>query len=386
MRLVLASTSPRRAELLTAAGVPFTVEPVAADETAQEGERPEPYVRRIALAKSPPAGPPPPNTVILTADTAVTIDGPRSASRETNVDAARMLTRLSSRTHRVLTAIVLSHAAGRMEDLPVTNVTFHPLGPETVSWYLASGEPYDKAGAYAIQGLASRFVARIEGSYSNVVGPPGCDGVPAAGGRTCGRHLGSRRRHTAVMPIDAARKRIPRLGVARNPYVTQNQEDWGLRSVVLVLALGGLFYTTLSEGTEYYKHVDEVMRAPDQWYGKRLQLHGFVEKGSILHKPDTLDYKFKIHSNGAVVPASDSGIVPDTFKSDAEVVVKGTLGPTGFAIEPNGVMAKCPSKYEPGKAAPRVASPGAGSIPNVAAAQPALRVRKTTCAGQAGTR
>jgi septum formation protein len=83
-----------------------------------------------------------------------------------------MLTRLSSRTHRVLTAIVLSHTSGRMEDLAVTNVTFHPLSPEAVSWYIASGEPYDKAGAYAIQGLASRFVARIEGSYSNVVGLP----------------------------------------------------------------------------------------------------------------------------------------------------------------------------------------------------------------------
>jgi septum formation protein len=172
VRLVLASTSPRRAELLTAAGVPFTVEPVNADETAQEGERPEAYVRRIALAKSLAAGPPPPHTVILTADTAVTIDGLLLGKPRDERDAARMLTRLSSRTHRVLTAIVLSHAAGRMEDLAVTNVTFHPLSPETVSWYLASGEPYDKAGAYAIQGLASRFVARIEGSYSNVVGLP----------------------------------------------------------------------------------------------------------------------------------------------------------------------------------------------------------------------
>jgi septum formation protein len=172
VRLVLASTSPRRAELLTAAGVPFTVEPVNADETAQEGERPEGYVRRIALAKSVAAGPPPPHTVILTADTAVTIDGLLLGKPRDERDAARMLARLSSRTHRVLTALVLSHAAGRMEDLAVTNVTFHPLSPEAISWYLASAEPYDKAGAYAIQGLASRFVARIEGSYSNVVGLP----------------------------------------------------------------------------------------------------------------------------------------------------------------------------------------------------------------------
>jgi cytochrome c-type biogenesis protein CcmE len=134
----------------------------------------------------------------------------------------------------------------------------------------------------------------------------------------------------------------------------------GMTSLVLLLALGGLFYTTLSEGTEYYKHVDEVMRQPDQWYGKRLQLHGFVEKGSILVKRDTLDYKFTVHTNGATVPATYRGIVPDTFKSDAEVVLKGTLGPNGFTVEPNGVMAKCPSKYEAsgGGAAPK-AAPGA---------------------------
>jgi cytochrome c-type biogenesis protein CcmE len=136
----------------------------------------------------------------------------------------------------------------------------------------------------------------------------------------------------------------------------------GITSLVLVLALGGLFYTTLSEGTEYYKHVDEVMQAPDQWYGKRLQLHGFVEKGSILVKRDTLDYKFKIHSNGSVVPATYRGIVPDTFKSDAEVVVKGTLGPNGFVVEPNGVMAKCPSKYE----ASGAGSPAAKATPGAA--------------------
>jgi cytochrome c-type biogenesis protein CcmE len=120
----------------------------------------------------------------------------------------------------------------------------------------------------------------------------------------------------------------------------------GITGVVLAIALGGLFYTTLSEGTEYYKHVDEVMGQPDQWYGKRLQLHGYVEKGSILRKRDGLDYKFKVHNNGHVVPATYSGIVPDTFKDEAEVVVKGTLSPAGFAVEPNGVMAKCPSKYE----------------------------------------
>jgi cytochrome c-type biogenesis protein CcmE len=92
------------------------------------------------------------------------------------------------------------------------------------------------------------------------------------------------------------------------------------------------------------------MAQPSAWYGKKLQLHGFVEKGSILIKQDTLDYRFTVHNNGARVNASYRGIVPDTFKSDAEVVVKGTLGPDGlFVIERNGVMAKCPSKYEAAK-------------------------------------
>jgi cytochrome c-type biogenesis protein CcmE len=123
-----------------------------------------------------------------------------------------------------------------------------------------------------------------------------------------------------------------------------------LTTVVLVGAFTGLLYSTLQDGTEYYKHVDEVMTDPAQWYGKKLQLHGFVVDKSILRKRDSLDYRFKIQSNGHVVDATYSGIVPDTFKDSSEVVLKGTLGPDGFAVAPNGVMAKCPSKYEPGKA------------------------------------
>jgi cytochrome c-type biogenesis protein CcmE len=121
----------------------------------------------------------------------------------------------------------------------------------------------------------------------------------------------------------------------------------GLTTVVLVGAFSGLMFLTLAEGTEYYKHVEEVMTQPSDWYGKRLQLHGFVVKDSILRRPDSLDYKFRIESNGAVVAASYTGTVPDTFKGGAEVVVKGRLGPNGFQVEKDGVMAKCPSKYEP---------------------------------------
>ena len=127
----------------------------------------------------------------------------------------------------------------------------------------------------------------------------------------------------------------------------------GITVGVLVLAFTGLLWVTLSEGTEYYKHVDEVMASPENWQGKQLQLHGFVVANSILVKPDTLEYKFKVQSNGRVIDASYTGIVPDTFKDrpgeEAEVVLKGQLKSSGFHVDPNGVMAKCPSKYEAAK-------------------------------------
>ena len=122
-----------------------------------------------------------------------------------------------------------------------------------------------------------------------------------------------------------------------------------LTTIVLLGAFSGLLYSTLRDGTEYYKHVEEVMGEPEAWYGKRLQLHGFVVKDSILRRRDSLDYRFTIESQGAVVDARYTGIVPDTFQNNSEVVIKGTLGSDGFDVAPNGIMAKCPSKYEPGK-------------------------------------
>jgi cytochrome c-type biogenesis protein CcmE len=121
----------------------------------------------------------------------------------------------------------------------------------------------------------------------------------------------------------------------------------GATVLVLGLAFGGLMYSSLSEGTEFYKHVDEVMANPGAWQGKRLQLHGFVVEKSILRRPDTLDYRFQVQSNGKVLPVRYTGVVPDTFKDGAEVVLKGRLGPDGFAVDRDGVMAKCPSKYNP---------------------------------------
>lgn len=127
----------------------------------------------------------------------------------------------------------------------------------------------------------------------------------------------------------------------------------GLTAVVLTLAFSGLLWSTLREGAEFYKHVDEVMVSPEEWEGKRLQLHGFVVANSILVKPETLEYKFQVQNNGKVVNATYKGIVPDTFKDrpgeEAEVVMKGELTPTGFRVAPNGITAKCPSRYEAAK-------------------------------------
>jgi cytochrome c-type biogenesis protein CcmE len=134
----------------------------------------------------------------------------------------------------------------------------------------------------------------------------------------------------------------------------------GLTVLVLGLALTGLLRATLREGTEYYKEVGEIAVNPEVWHSKRLQLHGYVVRDSILRKRDSLDYRFKVTNKVGeathVVNAQYTGIVPDTFGDDAEVVLKGTLGPDGFRVAPNGVMAKCPSKYEAQK---KAAAPGA---------------------------
>src|SRR6188768_3277597 len=108
----------------------------------------------------------------------------------------------------------------------------------------------------------------------------------------------------------------------------------GVTCVVLAAALGGLMYTTLAEGTEYYLHVDEVMSDPSAWQGKRLQLHGYVQ--DLRQRPNTLDYRFQVQSNGKVITANYSGVVPDTFKNGSEVVLKGHLNADGFFVQPNG--------------------------------------------------
>jgi cytochrome c-type biogenesis protein CcmE len=133
-------------------------------------------------------------------------------------------------------------------------------------------------------------------------------------------------------------------------------------AVVLASAFGFMMWTTLRDGAEYFKHVDEVVAQRTQLQGKKVQLHGYVIPGTILTNPNTLEYRFTVQNNpiragepGQKMNISYTGIVPDTFKDEAEVVLKGQLTPTGFHTEPNGVMAKCPSKYV-AKTAPLVGS------------------------------
>jgi cytochrome c-type biogenesis protein CcmE len=127
----------------------------------------------------------------------------------------------------------------------------------------------------------------------------------------------------------------------------------GITSAVLLLAFTGVLWSTLREGTDYFKYVDEVLPERQAWEGKHLLLKGYVVPGSRLRKPDTLEWKFKVQNNptrssesGGVVDVSYTGIVPDTFKDEAEVVLKGQLAPDGFHVVKDGVVAKCPSKYE----------------------------------------
>ena len=173
MRLFLASASPRRAELLRLAGYTFDIIVTNIDERVGENEAPAAYVRRLAAEKTRAAaalvGP---RVVVLGADTAVVVDGEILGKPRSDDDAASMLRRLSGRWHEVMTGISLRSGPSEVGRVETTRVEFAPLSDAEIANYLASGEGRDKAGAYAIQGLASRFIPRIEGSYSNVVGLP----------------------------------------------------------------------------------------------------------------------------------------------------------------------------------------------------------------------
>lgn len=172
MRVILASASPRRAELLSAAGIPFDIHPADVDERPRPGETPAAYVSRVARDKALTVGCRFSGSAVLAADTAVVLDGYLLGKPVDDEEARTMLERLSGRTHDVLTGVAVALGERLVDAVEPTSVRFLPLSPEEIEWYVASGEPRGKAGAYAIQGLASRFVDRIEGSYSNVVGLP----------------------------------------------------------------------------------------------------------------------------------------------------------------------------------------------------------------------
>ncbi len=169
--LVLASGSPRRRELLGGLGLRFAVRSTEIDETPRPGEAPEVYVLRLAEEKAWAAGRP--GELVLAADTTVVVDGEILGKPEDEADAARMLRLLSGREHEVLTGVAVLDVPGRIvSGLSRTAVRMAPLTAEEVVWYAATGEPRDKAGAYAIQGLGSLFVEAVSGNYSNVVGLP----------------------------------------------------------------------------------------------------------------------------------------------------------------------------------------------------------------------
>jgi septum formation protein len=174
-KLILASASPRRAEILREAGFPFVVMSSAVDETPAPGESAQALVQRLADAKAElvaarAVGP----AIVIAADTAVLIEGEILGKPRTTDDARHMLTRLSGRVHSVITGVTAIRLpdAERRSFVETTHVHFAPLWPEQLTSYLATEEPFDKAGAYAIQGRAGRFIPRIEGCYYNVVGLP----------------------------------------------------------------------------------------------------------------------------------------------------------------------------------------------------------------------
>ena len=167
MELVLASQSPRRSELLRSAGIGFRVQPADVDETPLPGESPVDYVRRLARAKAEAVA----GSLVLGADTAVVVDGEILGKPVDGPDAVRMLRLLSGRAHEVITGICMKSGEVWVGH-DSTTVFFSRMSEREIREYVACGEPMDKAGAYAIQGRASCFVERIEGSYSNVVGLP----------------------------------------------------------------------------------------------------------------------------------------------------------------------------------------------------------------------
>jgi septum formation protein len=167
-RFVLASASPRRRELLSQLGLLFDVDAAHLDETARDGEAPPAYVERLALEKAAAVAGRHSGRIVLAADTTVALGAEILGKPRDDAEAAQMLSRLSGRVHEVFTGIA---ASGRSRVVR-TAVRFKTLTPEEIAWYVATGEPRDKAGAYAVQGKAGAFVEALDGSPTNVIGLP----------------------------------------------------------------------------------------------------------------------------------------------------------------------------------------------------------------------
>lgn len=168
---VLASSSPRRRELLESAGLRFTIQSPSIDESRRSGELPAAYLRRIARAKLR-AVDAPDSAVVLAADTVVVLNGQVLGKPRDPAEARRMLNALSGATHDVFTGVAVGRAGLERYRAVKTRVTFRKIESEEIRWYVATGEPLDKAGAYAIQGAGGAFVTAIRGSHSNVIGLP----------------------------------------------------------------------------------------------------------------------------------------------------------------------------------------------------------------------
>ena len=170
MRVILASASPRRRDLLTMIGIAHEVIPADVDETYGPEEVPRAHAERLAREKASVLAARAPDAVIIAADTIVVVDGDVLGKPRDADEAARMLRRLAGRTHTVFTAVAVARGAKMLSGVEEVGVTFRPLDDATITSYVATGEPMDKAGAYGIQGYGAAIVERIDGDYFAVMG------------------------------------------------------------------------------------------------------------------------------------------------------------------------------------------------------------------------
>lgn len=174
MKFILASSSPRRRELLASIGLDFEIIPSHVPEEHQPGEAPEEYVARLSREKAAAIAEKHPDRWIIAADTTVLLGEQLLEKPVDKADAARMLAAIAGRTHVVYTGVTVEHARGGWHETRVaeSEVRMLPLSAREIAWYVDTGEPLDKAGAYAVQGIGAMFIESIHGSYTNVVGLP----------------------------------------------------------------------------------------------------------------------------------------------------------------------------------------------------------------------